>query len=151
MAHVFGDNLRELRLRAGIGLRKFAMLVGELPENMSAIEHGRRLPPQSPERLRAMADVLGLTEGTSEWDAFFDSAVADRPGQLPADVEEMANWKMVPALMRTIKGLRLTDGQLKDLVEYLAALRRQNTNGPNGISRVHDKRNRAARGKPPEG
>src|SRR5947208_1178376 len=98
MATEFGELVRKLRLRAGIGLRRFAALIGELPSNWSSIEHGRTPPRRSPEKLREIADALGLREGTDNWDRLFNSAT--RTGSLPADIEHMASRKLVPVLLR---------------------------------------------------
>lgn len=51
-----GERLRELRLEAGISLRKLAEAVGKSPPFISDVELGRRFP--SDEVLRAIARVL---------------------------------------------------------------------------------------------
>ncbi len=129
MSNKFGRLLRDLRIEKGIGLRKFALLVGELPSNLCAIETGRRTPPQQAEKLRDMAEALVLIEGASDWEEFFDAA--RRPGALPADVEHLTKRRMIPVLMRAISSLDITDAQLRKLVEDLEKSRRASTNeGP---------------------
>ena len=114
MASHFGNSLRELRLRAGFGLRRFALLVDVLPSNLSAMEHGRRSPPTDPEKLQEMADVLGLLKGSEEWSMFFDAA--RRAGQLPADVAHLGQHKLVPVLLRAIDNRNLSDAEIQQLV-----------------------------------
>jgi transcriptional regulator with XRE-family HTH domain len=60
----FGQQLRRLRLRAGLGLRTFAELVDERTSTVSAIELGARTPWHRLEKLHRVADVLGLIENS---------------------------------------------------------------------------------------
>jgi transcriptional regulator with XRE-family HTH domain len=60
----FGQQLRRLRLRAGLGLRTFAELVDERTSTVSAVEHGARTPWHRIEKLHRVADVLGLVESS---------------------------------------------------------------------------------------
>jgi transcriptional regulator with XRE-family HTH domain len=111
----FGALLRELRLRAGFGLRRFASLIEMKPSNLCDIEYGRRSMPE--EHLEPVASALGLEKGSDEWDNFFQ--LACKENNLPADVRRVANRKLVPALLRTIENAQLTDQQIQDLIHDL--------------------------------
>jgi len=113
----FGKLLKRFRLRAGIGLRRFAEMIEVEPSNLSALEHGRRSPPAEPERLRVIADAVGLVEGSADWEAFFNAA--RKPGELPADVRQLADRKLVPTLLRTIDNQQLTDQQIARLIDEI--------------------------------
>jgi len=113
--NLFGALLRELRLKANIGLRRFAEMVGIKPSNLSDIENGRRNPPSDADKLREIAVALGLAEDSEEWAGLFDAA--RRQGELPADIRHMADRKLVPVLLRTIDGQQLADEQLSQLIE----------------------------------
>jgi transcriptional regulator with XRE-family HTH domain len=112
----FGRILKELRLAVGLGQTQFADMLRIKPSNLSAIEHGRRNPPEDPDRLREIASVLGLEENSEDWKRFFDAAAACRGDELPADVRHMAGRKLVPVLLRTIDDKQLSDDELAQLI-----------------------------------
>ncbi|MCK4341312.1 MAG: helix-turn-helix transcriptional regulator [Phycisphaerae bacterium] len=113
----FGNILKKMRLRAGFGLRRFAEMVDLAPSNLSAIEHGRRPAPASPEKLREISDALGLVEDTEEWRMFYDSAAWE--DGLPADVRNITRRKLVPALLRTIDNRQLGDDEIANLIDEI--------------------------------
>jgi transcriptional regulator with XRE-family HTH domain len=123
MKNKAGSYLKALRLSRGYGLRQFAEMIDELPSNLSAMEHGRRRLPASPEKLRLMADTLALSEGSTEWEQFF--FLARQPGQLPADLQDFAELELFPVVCRTLNELRPTEKELKLLVEMLKRRRRR--------------------------
>ncbi len=114
MESSFGEILKRLRLKAGVGLRRFAELIDMEPSNLSALEHGRRQPPNEPTQLRDIAEALGLVENSDDWNEFFDSARRD--GELPADVRHVADRELVPALLRTIDNRQLKDEEIARLI-----------------------------------
>lgn len=67
----FGQQLRRLRTRAGLGLRTFAELIAERTSTVSAIELGQRAPWHRQERLDRVADVLGLVDSSDFCGEFF--------------------------------------------------------------------------------
>mgnify|MGYP001601463524 FL=1 len=111
----FGETLKRLRLKASVGLRRFAEMIDMPPSNLSALEHGRRPPPAEPGRLREIAEALGLVEDSDDWNEFFDTA--RREGELPADVRHVAGRELVPALLRTIDNRQLTDEEIARLID----------------------------------
>ena len=117
---VFGAYLRELRLKAGCGLRKFAELAGFQPSNLSNLERGKLPPPRDPERLEEMADALGLAEGSRERQKLYDLAAQAQKAPLPADVQPYArSHKLVPVLLRTAQDKNLSDEDLQELVQHI--------------------------------
>lgn len=110
----FGSLLKEFRLRTGFGLRKFAQMINMPAPNLCDIEHGRRKAPSEPERLREIAEALALTEGSADWERFFDAAGGGE--ELPPDVRHLAGRKLVPALLRTIDNRQMSDEEIAQLI-----------------------------------
>lgn len=108
----FGDCLKESRLKAGFGLRRFASLIEMKASNLCDIEHNRRSMPK--EHLEPTAEALGLEQGSSEWNRFFE--LARKADELPADVEKVVRRRFVPALLRTIDNAQLSDKDIKKLI-----------------------------------
>lgn len=116
----FGAYLKQQRLKAGYGLRSFAVAIGMQPSNLCNIEYGRVLPPQDSETLGEIAEVLGLERGSKEWKTLFDLAIRHKKGALPADVVAFTRKTPgIPILLRTIQNKRLTKKELLDLADYI--------------------------------
>ena len=109
----FGKYLKQLRLTAGYGLRRFAALIEMKASNLCDIEHNRRAMPR--EYIEPAAEALGLSQGSPEWDKFFD--LARKTDELPADVQQVARRSFVPALLRTIDNVQLSDDDIKKLID----------------------------------
>lgn len=124
MKNTFGEYHRSLREDAGFGLREFANLIDVKPSTLSAIECGNRKPFPS-EKLVESASALGLYSGSPAWNSFFD--LARSKGSVPADVAELAENDLIPALLRTVQEANLTDEQLAGLIERIRRERRLNT------------------------
>jgi len=116
----WGAYVRKLRLKAGYGLRRFATLLGYRPSNYCNLETGKQRPPKDRQRLTEIADALGLAQGTAEWKRFFDLAARALDEPLPADVQEYArDRKVIPVLLRTTEGKKLSDAEILRLVDYI--------------------------------
>lgn len=111
----FGSFLKKLRLHAGFGLRSFAEMIEMPASNLSAIEHGRRAMPE--DKLFLAAQVIGLEKESNEWNTYFD--LARDSHDIPADVKPIASKGFVPALLRTIDNVQLSDDDIKGLIEEI--------------------------------
>ena len=117
----FGKYLKQLRLTAGYGLRRFAAMIEMKASNLCDIEHGRRAMPK--EYVETAAEALGLAKGTPEWDKFFD--LAREADSLPADIQRVVRRNFVPALLRTIDNVQLSDKDIKKLIDEINALKKK--------------------------
>lgn len=119
----FGLFLKAQRLSRGYGLRQFAEMIGELPSNLSAVEHAARKPWQTYEKLRRVADSLALADGSREWERLF--FLARQPGQMPADLRHFTESEIFPVLCRTLNEVKPTEAELLLLVELLKKHRKE--------------------------
>lgn len=113
--------LKSYRLRAGYGLRQFAEMIGEAPSNYAGVESGARSAWRN-EKLRKVADALGLREASEDWDAFFISA--RKNCSLPPDMTHLLDRPLIPRLLRTVDEMKLSDEELQNLVDELRSGKR---------------------------
>ena len=113
----FGEWLQEKRDRASLGLRKFALLIGDSPSNVCNIENGERAPWRNEPKLRKVAEVLGIKENSDDWDMLF--RLARRPDQPPADLISYTHMEMIPTLLRTIGEYQLNEDEIRQVLQYV--------------------------------
>ena len=113
----FGEYFKARRKKLGLTLRRFCLENGLDPGNISKIERGRARPPQG-QRLEHYAQLLQLENGSDEWYEFFDLAAAAR-GQIPEDLCDEEVVDKLPILFRTLRGQKVPDEQLEELVRLL--------------------------------
>lgn len=121
----FGSYSKELRLKSGFGLRRFANLIEMKASNLCDIEHNRRAMPK--EYMEPVAEALGLEKGTADWEKFFE--LACKSDELPADVQRVARRRFIPALLRTIDNVKLSDDDIKRLIGEIRG-RKTSEDGP---------------------
>jgi transcriptional regulator with XRE-family HTH domain len=119
MDSLFGEYFRQLRAKTGLSLRSFSEKYGFDAGNISRLERGVFLPPESESKIREYARALELREGGTEWIEFFDKAAASR-GQLPHDLHsEETLLRSLPLLFRTIRGNKVTPEALDGIIELV--------------------------------
>lgn len=114
MSQSFGTLLREHRLRMGIGLREFAEMIPIKASNLSGLENDSRPPIRDLEKLRHIAELLGLKEHSADWQTFVNSA--RKPRSIPADLTEFPMQSgVVLSLLRTIDRHQPSESELEDI------------------------------------
>lgn len=97
----FGEYVKNLRLKLGLGLREVARSIDIEPSYLSDIERSRRNAPTT-EKLEKLASALSLSEAERPY--FYDLAKVGKQVEIAEDVQNIIteNEKM-PALCRKIK------------------------------------------------
>ena len=115
----FGDFFKVRRMALRKTLRQFCQDNGLDPGNISRLERGLLPPPQGREVLEAYAKRLKLKKGSDEWYEFFDLAAAET-GRIPPEILEDAELvDKLPILFRTLRGQKVPDDQLDELVRKI--------------------------------
>jgi len=118
-SNVFGELFKEKRQALGLTLREFCLKHKLDPGNLSRLERGLLPPPQDRDRLEEYAKYLGLKSGSDDWYSFFDLAAAAK-GRIPEEImEDKEVMAKLPLVFRTLRGKRLTDKVLDDLVKKI--------------------------------
>ena len=116
---MFGELVKTWRIELGMTLREFCRRLGEDPSNWSKVERGILKPPQRREKLRRIAGVLNIREGSGDWEALVDAAVIGA-GDIPEYVRENREiYSVLPALFRTMGNVSLTADEIRQMIDQL--------------------------------
>lgn len=127
MKHTFGRFLKAKRLTLDLSLRDFARKAGMQPSNYCNIESDV-LPAPPAESLERISKLIGLKRGTPDYTKFHDLAAKARH-EIPADVERVVKEnKLIPAMLRTVEYEKVTQEQLRGIIEDIRSGRYKKTN-----------------------
>ena len=115
----FGEFFKRRRIALGETLRQFCHKNGLDPGNISRLERGLLPPPQGREVLASYAKHLKLKKGSDEWYEFFDLAAAGAGRIPPSILDDEELVEKLPILFRTLRGQRVSDEQLDELVRKI--------------------------------
>ena len=115
----FGEFVRELRLKAGLSLRKFCEIAEFDSSNWSKIERGRLTLTYNHEELIKLANILNLKGGSPEYQKFFDLATtaSKKIPDYVYDDEEVVS--VLPIFFRAAHGDRPTEEERAKIIELL--------------------------------
>ncbi len=116
---MFGEFVRNTRLKKRIGLREFCLKSGRDASNWSKIERGVLPPPKDQKSLEKIASDLGIKKGGEQWMQLFDFAALKR-GKVPADImndEELV--ENLPLFFRTLRGQKPVKDELRKMAELI--------------------------------
>lgn len=116
---LFGELIKDLRIKQGKTLRNFCIEHNFDPGNHSKLERGVLPPPKDEGKLKVLALALGLKERNLDWSKFFDLAVVSN-GHIPKYItDDKALLARLPAFFRTVKGEKIDDKKLDKLIELI--------------------------------
>lgn len=116
---MFGDFIKNQRLDRDIGLREFCRRLSIDASNWSKVERGVLPPPQDEDKLRQIADVIGINTESQLFIEMKDKAAIDS-GIIPKDLlsdQEILN--SLPMFFRTIRSEKPTPEELEKLIEKI--------------------------------
>jgi transcriptional regulator with XRE-family HTH domain len=113
----FGEFVRAKRMKKGLTLRKFCEISNQDPGNVSKIERGLLGP--SKEKLGEYASFLGIEKDSEDWHEFFILAATSK-GEIPREIlEDPELAPHLPIIFRTIRGKKVSEEILKEIVEII--------------------------------
>ncbi len=132
----FGDFVRRLRIEQGLSLREFWKRLEIIDVALwSRIERGVAAPPREPFKTWKVAKLLGITPDSdciteaypgyimdTNWVKFkelSDKAYNNPPGELTPEEVEKETLKRLPAFPHKENGERLTEEELRSLVDMV--------------------------------
>jgi len=116
---MFGDFVRERRLRQDLTLREFCRRIDEDPSNWSKVERGIQMPPRSAGKLEAVARTLRMKKGSDEYTSLMDQAAVSA-GRVPEHaMSDKSIVDSLPAFLRTIGSVKPTKAEIEKLIRRL--------------------------------
>ena len=116
---MFGEFIKKRRIEKGLGLREFCKQIEMDASNWSKVERGVLSPPQDDEKLRNIAQALGIKSGSKKWKEMKDLANIDA-GIIPADIlSDKQVLDSLPMFFRTIRSEKPTPEELEKLINII--------------------------------
>jgi transcriptional regulator with XRE-family HTH domain len=116
---MFGEFIKNRRIDKGLGLREFCKQIEMDASNWSKVERGVLSPPQDEEKLRNIANALGIRFRSKEWKEMKDLANNDA-GIIPADfLSDKKVLDSLPMFFRTIRSEKPTPEELDKLINII--------------------------------
>lgn len=115
----FGDFFKGKRIGLKKTLRQFCAENKLDPGNISRLERGLMAPPQGSDKLEEYARYLQIKKGSDDWYQFFDLARIEA-GRIPDEImKDEALVASLPILFRTLRGKKISEKKLDELVEMI--------------------------------
>jgi len=116
---MFGAFVKERRIARDVSLRKFCQTINWDASNWSKIERSMLAPPQEEEKLKKIANVLGIKVGTDEWQQMIDLARISAK-RLPDDISsDKRIMNSLPLFFRTVRSEKPTPDELDKLINLI--------------------------------
>lgn len=116
---MFGEFIKKRRMDKELGLREFCKQIEIDASNWSKVEREVLSPPQDEEKLRKIAQALGIKFGSGEWKEMKDLANIGA-GIIPADIlSDRQVLDSLPMFFRTIRSEKPTPEELDKLINII--------------------------------
>ena len=116
---MFGEFIKERRIKQGISLREFSRRIDTDPSNWSKTERGLLSPPRDQAMLKRIAKVLGIKVSSEAWTEMKDKAHIDA-GRIPQDLlSDSELVRSLPLFFRTLRDEKPTPEELDRLLVRL--------------------------------
>lgn len=116
---MFGEFVKERRIARDITLRKFCQALDLDASNWSKVERGLLSPPQDEEKLRRIGELIGIEQGSDEWQAMKDLSRIGAQ-MLPEDIAmDRRIVNALPLFFRTVRSDKPTAEELERLIELI--------------------------------
>lgn len=116
---MFGQFIKEERLKKRIGLREFCRHLSVDASNWSKIERGVMPPPKDEAKLKDIATILDIERNSVKYQGLKDMASVDS-GIIPKDLlSDREILHSLPMFFRTLRSEKPTSEQLDKLIEKM--------------------------------
>lgn len=116
---MYGEFIKQRRIDKGITLREFSKLIEVDASNWSKTERGLLAPPQDEEKLKKIAEILNIEDGSETWEKMKDMANIDA-GIIPEDIRSDERIvKALPMFFRTMRSDKPTAEELDKLIDMI--------------------------------
>lgn len=115
----FSEFFKAKRMALGLTLRQFCQKHGFDPGNISKLERGVLVAPQTEEKLKEYAKILKLKKGTEEWIEFFDLAAISNGNLGMMKLKNESIIQKLPILFRTLDNKKLSPEKLDQIIELI--------------------------------
>ena len=116
---MFGQFIKEERLKKRIGLREFCRHLSVDASNWSKIERGVMPPPKDDVKLQDIATILDIERNSLKYQELMDMASVDS-GIIPKDLlSDTDVLRSLPMFFRTLRSEKPTSEQLDKLIEKM--------------------------------
>ncbi|HKL86330.1 MAG TPA: helix-turn-helix transcriptional regulator [Treponemataceae bacterium] len=116
---MYGEYIKKARLAKNLSLREFSRQINEDPSNWSKVERGLLSPPKEHQKTLVIATVLGIQEGSDEWNKIEDYGAVDS-ATIPEYIMNNAEaLELLPAFFRTVGSLRPSKEEIERLIGKL--------------------------------
>lgn len=115
----FGEFFKNVRQERDLSIRQFCLKFGYDTGNISKIERGVLMPPQSEQKLNDYAKALGLKKDSAEYKKFFELASLENKASQLQDLFRVSDEKVIeklPSLFEKLAQGGLTEEKMNRIL-----------------------------------